>query len=320
MRLPSKKILKTMLFTAAVSLIHGSAKANKSTTGLPMSSREIGDGDKVAELKNLNRKIIKNVYTLKKDGDVKLIADHRSHSSHSSHSSHRSGSGGGYGSHNSHTSHTSHRSSSYGGSSHYSSSYGGSSRYSSPSRNGYSSSSSKPSSFYSTPTIDSYSLGDRGLSVGSYGSDVSALTKQLVEKKYLNSSKIQKKSGYSLYDSEVAKAVKNFQKDAGLSQTGKCDMKTAGELMMWDASKTTIQLGIREISQSMEGYDVTELVSLLRKAGYPPNPAKIVKEGNKTMYTADVAMAVKMFQAYNGLQATGTADMITIEKLRAKGK
>ena len=79
-------------------------------------------------------------------------------------------------------------------------------------------------------------------------------------------------------------------------------------------------LGIRELSAPMEGYDVTQLVELLNKAGYPPNPQLIQKSGNKTKYTEDIATAVKMFQAYNGLSATGNADMATIEKLRGKAK
>lgn len=315
MKRPSKNILKTLLFSAAMSLIHGSAKADKATTGLPLSLGDIGDGSQFGEVNNLKRKVIKNVYTIKKDGELKMIASHRSHSSHRSH---RSGSGG-YGSHSSHVSHSSHSSSTYGGSSHYSSTH---------IRQGSSSRSSTPNSLYSTPstpkkTIETYSLGDRTLSSGLYGADVTELTMLLVSKNYLNRNLVATKSGHSLFDANVVTAVKNFQKDANLSQTGKVDSNTAAKLQSWSSSNTTIRLGVRDLAYSdteIEGYDVTELVELLKKAGYAPNPELIKKNGDKTVFTEDIATAVKMFQAYNGLPVTGEVDSNTLTKLRAKAK
>jgi len=131
------------------------------------------------------------------------------------------------------------------------------------------------------------------------------------------------KSGHSLYDANVVAAVKNFQSDAGLKQTGKADATTISRLKEWNSANTTIRLGIRELYYSeneMEGYDVTQLVELLTKAGYSPDPSKIHKSGNKTTFTQDIETAVKMFQAYNGLAVNGEVNGPTLTKLRAKAK
>lgn len=315
MKKPSKKLLKTLLFSAAMSLIHSSAKADEPVAGVPLSPGDIGDGSRFGEFDNLKKKVIKNVYTIKRDGETKLIASHRSHQSHRSHSSSR------HGNHYSHSSSTTRSSRSYGGSS-----YGGSSgsSYGGSTNSLYTPSTSTPKAKPQAKTIETYSLGDRTLSSGSYGADVTQLTTLLVQNYYMNVNSVNFKSSHSLYDKNVVTAVKNFQKDAGLSQTGKVDATTAAKLQSWDSSQTTIQLGVRDLTYSsnpeIEGYDVTELVELLKKAGYPPNPSLIRRNGIKTTFTQDIVTAVKMFQAYNGLPVTGMVDSNTLTKLRAKAK
>ena len=223
--------------------------------------------------------------------------------------SHRSGGGGGgYG----HRSHYSHYSSYGGGSSHYSSS----------------SSSRSSSSSYSKPkpkTAGDYSIGDRTLKTGIHGSDVTSLTGYLATGLYINRSWIKEKEGYSLYDATIASAVKHFQKDAGLPQTGVADQTTINKLKSWDNSKTTVILGTRELSYSEsstdKGTDVTELVNLLTKAGFAPDPKKIVMtRDGRTEFTKDIATAVRFFQAYNNLSVTGRADETTIKALKAKAQ
>ena len=166
-------------------------------------------------------------------------------------------------------------------------------------------------------------LGDRVLYKGLYGVDVKELVTLLISKLYLNEDDVERKNGYYLFNGSVETAVKNFQKDAGLKQTGKVDSSLVAKLKSWDSSNTTIMLGIRELSPSIsdqQGYDVTQLVELLTKAGYAPNPSKIKKNGNKTVFTDDVVMAVRMFQAYNNMPVTGRVDRNTINKLRTKAK
>ncbi|MDD6471838.1 MAG: peptidoglycan-binding domain-containing protein [Bacteroidales bacterium] len=295
-----KNKIKALLLTAAAALLPTHAQAEETTNFLP----DLGNNDDFfGETKRSWGKVFKNVAKLDKNGDVKYIASHRSHMSHRS-----GGGGGGYG----HRSHYSHYSSYGGGSSHYSSS----------------SSSRSSSSSYSKPkpkTAGDYSIGDRTLKTGIHGSDVTSLTGYLATALYINRSWIKEKEGYSLYDATIASAVKHFQKDAGLPQTGVADQTTIDKLKSWDNSKTTVILGTRELSYSEsstdKGTDVTELVNLLTKAGFAPDPKKIVMTNDgRTEFTKDIATAVRFFQAYNSLSVTGRADEATIKVLKAKAQ
>ena len=107
-----------------------------------------------------------------------------------------------------------------------------------------------------------------------------------------------------------------FQNDANLSATGNADSKTVSQLKAWDVSKTTVILGVRDLALGNSGTDVAELIQLLTKAGYAPDPDKLEYSQGKPKMTEDIAMAVKMFQAYNGLPVTGNPDSITINKLK----
>ena len=298
MKNSAKNKIKALLLSAAAALLPTHAQAEEATTFMP----DLGNNDDFfGETNRSWGKVFKNVAKLDKNGDVKYIASHRSHMSH------RSG-GGGYG----HRSHYSHYSSYGGGSSHYSSS----------------SSSRSSSSSYSKPkpkTAGDYSIGDRTLKTGIHGSDVTSLTGYLATGLYINRSWIKEKEGYSLYDATIASAVKHFQKDAGLPQTGVADQTTIDKLKSWDNSKTTVILGTRELSYSEtstdKGTDVTELVNLLTKAGFAPDPKKIVMTSDgRTEFTKDIATAVRFFQAYNNLSVTGRADEATIKALKAKAQ
>ena len=294
MKNSAKNKIKALLLSAAAALSPTHAQAEEATTFMP----DLGNNDDFfGETNRSWGKVFKNVAKLDKNGDVKYIASHRSHMSHRS--------GG-------HRSHYSHYSSYGGGSSHYSSS----------------SSSRSSSSSYSKPkpkTAGDYSIGDRTLKTGIHGSDVTSLTGYLATGLYINRSWIKEKEGYSLYDATIASAVKHFQKDAGLPQTGVADQTTINKLKSWDNSKTTVILGTRELSYSEtstdKGTDVTELVNLLTKAGFAPDPKKIVMTSDgRTEFTKDIATAVRFFQAYNNLSVTGRADEATIKALKAKAQ
>ena len=300
MKNSAKNKIKALLLSAAAALLPTHAQAEEATTFMP----DLGNNDDFfGETNRSWGKVFKNVAKLDKNGDVKYIASHRAHMSHRS-----GGGGGGYG----HRSHYSHYSSYGGGSSHYSSS----------------SRSRRSSSSYSKPkpkTAGDYSIGDRTLKTGIHGSDVTSLTGYLATGLYINRSWIKEKEGYSLYDATIASAVKHFQKDAGLPQTGVADQTTINKLKSWDNSKTTVILGTRELSYSEtstdNGTDVTELVNLLTKAGFAPDPKKIVMTSDgRTEFTKDIATAVRFFQAYNSLSVTGRADEATIKALKAKAK
>ena len=288
----AKKIVRSILLTSMLSLIHSETKAHNPF--LPNFDFDEDDSDQVGEVK---RKIYRNVVKISPSGRISMVDGHRSHSSHRSHYSSRGG----------HSSHSSHYSSSH--TSHYSSSNSSSSR-----------SSGTVSGFYSAPTVKTpadYSLGDRTIKAGIYGADVNKLAELLVAKYYLKGSSVTKKSGYTLYDANMSAAVKHFQRDAGLNPTGTVDNSTSIALQTWDESKTTIDLGFRDLTIGTTGYDVTQLVTLLTAAGYPPESSKIEYKLGNAVFNAEITMALKMFQAYNGLEPTGIPDTQTITKLKA---
>ena len=301
MKSKTKNIIRNILLGAIASLYNTNAQASDCSSEPLLKG--LSDKDKQDAVGALKNKIIMNVLQIKKNGDTKMIAGHRSHMSH------RSGGGGGGG----HYSHASHYSS-YGS--------GGNSRHSSHS-------SHSSSTTYSVPrpapkTYKTYNLGDRTLKSGLYGNDVSKLTALLVSKNYLYSSWITMQNGYPIYNSAVVSAVKRFQKDAGKAQDGVMTASLASELESWDASKSTLVLGIRNIqynsSIDLSGNDVNELIALLRSAGFPPDPSKLKYVGNKAIFTEDIETAVKLFQAYNGLTPDGLVDETTINKLKAKAR
>lgn len=287
MKSKSKKIIKTLLLSATVTLFQGSAKADtKKALSLDLN---LPNSDGASEISKGQQKIMKDVYKILRNGDAKLIAAHRSHSSHRSHRSSRGG-------------HYSHSSSSH--YSHSSSSYGSGSR----------------SSIYTPPpkTAGDYSLGDRTLSKGIHGSDVDQLVQYLVRYYYLKDGSVSKKGGYYVYDANVVNAVKHFQKDAGLTQDGKLTSDVLTKLKSWSASQTTIPLGFRELSVSAEtlGFDVDELVQLLINSGYSPDPAKLKKIGSHYVFSDDILTALKVFQAYNGITPNGELTSETLSKLK----
>lgn len=303
MKTKTKKIIRNILIGAVASLYHTDAQAAENST-LPLLEGLNGD-DQESAVGALKNKIIKNVLQVKKNGETKLIAGHRSHMSH------RSGGGGGGG----HYSHASHYSGYGGGSSRRSS-------HSSPGSSSYGTTYSAPKP--TTKTYKTYNLGDRTLKSGLYGNDVSKLVSLLVSKNYMNSSWITMQNGYPIYNARVVSAVKRFQKDAGRSQDGVMTASLATTLENWDKNKTTLVLGIRNLEHNevseLAGNDVNELIALLRSAGFPPNPSKLKYNGSKAVFTKDIETAVKLFQAYNGLTPNGKVDETTISKLKAVAK
>jgi peptidoglycan hydrolase-like protein with peptidoglycan-binding domain len=115
----------------------------------------------------------------------------------------------------------------------------------------------------------------------------------------------------------MVNAVKHFQKDFGLTITGVADNSTQIALQNWDESKTTIELGFRDIIEGTSGYDVSTLIKLLTAAGFAPDPKKIEYKNGNAVFNSEIATAIRMFQAYNKLDVTGLPDTSTITKLKS---
>ena len=296
------------MMSAALSLFHSHAKAAEDKF---TSIEDLFNPDKSDAIDMMRDKIIRNVAMVSPNGNVRYIAGHRSHRSHSSH---RSGGSGRYGGHYSHASHMS--------------GYSGGGGYGSSSRS-TSRSTSRSSGLLSTPkppkkTPATYSLGDRTLKSGLYGADVTELTNLLVRNMYMRTEWIKQQSGYSSYETSVTSAVKRFQKDAGITANGIANSDVISKLKSWDSSKTTMMLGVRDWSYAesaeMSGKDIDELITLLRHAGYAPDPTKLEYKGNNAVFTKDVETAVKMFQAYNNMSATGIVTEEVLSRLRSLAK
>lgn len=326
-----RNILKGLLLSAIATMFNSNANAEE-TLSVTSNLKE----EDANELRSSFRRIYKNVLKISPSGKMIGVNTHRSHSSHSSH---RSGSY--VRSHSSHTSHTSHSSSStsYGTTSRTKSTYTPAvgSGSSSGTRSRSNNSGTKPSStsssskkrnkgtasgLYSPTTLDfrTVSLGDRTLTRNLYGNDVKMLIVLLVEKLYIRESWVSNKDNYPIYDNHVEDAVKHFQKDAGLSQTGIVDESTLESLEAWGKGETSVYLGVRDLyyltSYPFAGTDVDELIKLLWEKGYALDPMKLEKRDGHYVFTQDIEMIVKRYQVANGLTETGVVDETFVKSIK----
>lgn len=291
MKRKSKLLIKSLLLSATLSLLPNHADA-------VLLSPVDGDDDDAILPDELKAPVWHNVMKIGNDGNMTGVESHRSHRSHSSHSSHRSGSSG-------HRSHYSSRVNS-----HYSSA-------TTTTRSTGASTTKTATTFYSAPakTYKTYTLGDRTLRRGMYGSDVSELVKLLKDNGYLHPSHNASQSGYALYDAEVEQAVKYLQEELGQSSADGIFSSVDGKQLTPSQHR---RIGTRDLSVDDTGDDVAELIRLLTQAGFAPDTAA-VQPGSNT-YGAAVVYAVMEFQASVGLSATGVADAATIKALQAKAR
>ena len=137
---------------------------------------------------------------------------------------------------------------------------------------------------------------------------------------YIRKSWVSKKDGFMLYDSKVEEAVKHYQRDAGITQSGQIEKSALQALKEWDKQKTTAILGVRDLyyieSQPMYGFDVDELVALLSKKGLTPDSPEIEKKNGHAIFSKDIEMAVKMYQLSNGMPDTGKVDESFVKTIK----
>lgn len=153
----------------------------------------------------------------------------------------------------------------------------------------------------------------RTLGLNMKGDDVLAVKERLYELGYFTTSKLT-----DTYNQSAQKAVRSFQKNNGLEETGAADSRTQAVLFSDQAKDTKGKTAVSGSASSLEareeagdyrdlktgayGSDVEALKKALQKAGFFTGK----KITNK--YDADMEAAVKKYQQANGLPETGAAD------------
>ncbi|MBR4236585.1 MAG: peptidoglycan-binding protein [Clostridia bacterium] len=147
------------------------------------------------------------------------------------------------------------------------------------------------------------------LAYGDSGTEVKKLQRLLKDAGYYDSSL----SG--VFGRETLKAVIDFQNRNSLVPDGVWTSGMTASVLTGMALNKNESLANERgdiLSYGDEGYQVAELERELYKAGY-------FNAGADEVYDTKTARAVRIFQEANGLEATGTADFQTLEKLRSDG-
>jgi peptidoglycan hydrolase-like protein with peptidoglycan-binding domain len=142
-----------------------------------------------------------------------------------------------------------------------------------------------------------------GLQYGSLGSDVQGLQQALID------AGIQLRGGADgVYGQVTVAAVKQFQGNHGLEQTGKVDQATANALASRDPGSTATA-SILGLKAGALGNTVKQLQQSLIDAGVT------VRGGADGIFGPATASALKSFQTSQGLPATGEVDQATADAL-----
>lgn len=141
-----------------------------------------------------------------------------------------------------------------------------------------------------------------GLRVGSQGADVRALQTALI------AAGVTVPGGADgVFGPATRQAVSNFQSSRGLSATGEVDQATAAALASTSGSTATTPGSVLEVGA--RGPEVTAVQERLIALGV------YLGGGADGVYGAATKRAVTQFQAWNGLEQTGTVNAATGRKL-----
>ncbi|WP_347548445.1 peptidoglycan-binding protein [Pseudalkalibacillus hwajinpoensis] len=140
------------------------------------------------------------------------------------------------------------------------------------------------------------------ISIGMRGSAVTDLQTKLKAKGYYNY------NVDGIFGQITKKAVQEFQKAAGLSQTGVADNNTLSVLSEKEAAKPATS----GLTIGSRGSSVSNLQQILKNRGY----YNYAVDG---IFGSITQKAVKEFQSIVGLPATGIADDSTIDALKSRG-
>ncbi|MDE6498709.1 MAG: peptidoglycan-binding protein [Muribaculaceae bacterium] len=276
MKSEQAKIIKSLLVSATLALLHSPAGAEEAPR---VSEGDAGSGN-IIPGETCGLRIDKNVYKLMRDGGTKLIAAHRSHSSHRSHRSSRAGC--------------------------YS-------RTSRPSKTRTAAPQALYSQDAQMPRkLGERALGQgmRGADVDElvaylvrfYYLHEEDASQASGESEY-NSKVVdavrhfQRDAGY-VADGKFTAAMADRLKQWDAART-----------------TIVLGFRPLAVSAKMSGFDVDTLVELLIAAGCAPDGAKLTKQEGHYVFTDDILTALKVFQATHGLRPTGDLDEATVKKL-----
>ncbi len=150
-----------------------------------------------------------------------------------------------------------------------------------------------------TSVVTTFAIPTSTMKLGSKGPDVKELQQKLVENGYL-----EQKYATGFFGPKTQEAVKKYQADEGINQTGVVAEMTIEALFVKKELKTTMVL-----RNGDESANVKTLQQALADMGY-------LKEDKITGYFGDVTeSAVRKFQKDNGISETGVAAEKTIERI-----
>ena len=152
-----------------------------------------------------------------------------------------------------------------------------------------------------TSLLNVFAIPTSTMKLGSKGPDVIELQQKLVENGYLD-----KKFATGYYGPNTVEAVKKYQKDKGIEQTGVVNEKTIEFLFIKVEFNTSAVYKKGETSE-----DIKALQKALSDMGY-------LAADKVTGYFGDLTeKAIKSFQADNGISQTGIAAEKTLEKINS---
>ena len=153
----------------------------------------------------------------------------------------------------------------------------------------------------SASSLSVFAIPEGTLKLGSKGPDVKELQQKLSDNGYLD-----KRFVTGFFGPNTVDAVAKYQKTLGINETGIAAETTIEALFVRKELDTTMVIKLED-----ESIEVRRLQQALCDMGY------LASENVTGYYGENTEKAVKKFQSDNGIDPTGTAAKLTLEKINA---